>query len=77
MQAETGYQKEKPKKQIQTAVLLATGCIGKTLDDFGGKTYAAAIPGAVFKVLPSTGHVPQMETPELVIKAIEADVGTG
>ena len=45
MQAETGYQKEKPKKQIQTAVLLATGCIGKTLDDFGGKTYAAAIPG--------------------------------
>jgi pimeloyl-ACP methyl ester carboxylesterase len=42
-----------------------------------GEAYAAAIPGAVFKVLPSTGHVPQMETPELVIKAIEADVGTG
>jgi pimeloyl-ACP methyl ester carboxylesterase len=36
-----------------------------------GQAYASAIPGARFEVLPATGHLPQMETPELVIQAIE------
>jgi pimeloyl-ACP methyl ester carboxylesterase len=36
-----------------------------------GQAYAAAIHGARFAVLPATGHMPQMETPELVIQAIE------
>jgi pimeloyl-ACP methyl ester carboxylesterase len=35
-----------------------------------GRAYAASIPGARFKLLPRTGHMPQMETPELVLQAI-------
>ena len=37
--------------------------------------YAAAIPGARFVVLPETGHMPQLETPDQVIQAIREDLG--
>jgi pimeloyl-ACP methyl ester carboxylesterase len=35
-----------------------------------GQAYAAAIPGARFEVLSATGHMPQMETPDLVLQTI-------
>ena len=35
-----------------------------------GQTYAAAIRGARFEVLPATGHMPQMETPDLVLQTL-------
>jgi pimeloyl-ACP methyl ester carboxylesterase len=35
-----------------------------------GQAYAAAIDGARFEVLLATGHMPQMETPSLVLQAI-------
>ena len=35
-----------------------------------GKAYAGAIHSARFEVLPATGHMPQMETPDLVLKRI-------
>ena len=35
-----------------------------------GQAFAAAIDGARFAVLPATGHMPQMETPDLVLQAI-------
>jgi pimeloyl-ACP methyl ester carboxylesterase len=35
-----------------------------------GHAYAAGIHGARFVVLPATGHMPQMETPDLVLQTI-------
>jgi pimeloyl-ACP methyl ester carboxylesterase len=35
-----------------------------------GEAYAAAIRGARFEVLPATGHMPQMETPNFVLQRI-------
>jgi pimeloyl-ACP methyl ester carboxylesterase len=35
-----------------------------------GQAYAAAIHGARYEVIPATGHMPQMETPDLVLQAI-------
>lgn len=35
-----------------------------------GKAYAAAIPGARFTVLPESGHLPQVETPEALLAAL-------
>ena len=37
-----------------------------------GQAYAAAIRWARFEVLPATGHMPQMETPDLVLQTIWA-----
>jgi pimeloyl-ACP methyl ester carboxylesterase len=35
-----------------------------------GQAYAAAIHGARFELLTATGHMPQMETPDLVLQKI-------
>jgi pimeloyl-ACP methyl ester carboxylesterase len=32
-----------------------------------GKEYAAAIPGAAFRLVPGAGHLPQLENPEAVL----------
>ena len=42
-----------------------------------GRAYADAIRGARFYVLDDTGHMPQLETPDLVIEAITAELGAG
>jgi pimeloyl-ACP methyl ester carboxylesterase len=39
-----------------------------------GRAFAAAIPGARFEVLPGTGHLPQMETPDVLLEALKAFV---
>lgn len=40
-----------------------------------GKAYAAAIPMSTFTLLPRTGHLPQVETPEELLGAL-LDLGT-
>ncbi|CAG7646095.1 alpha/beta fold hydrolase [Actinacidiphila bryophytorum] len=40
-----------------------------------GKEFAAAIPAATFTLLPRTGHLPQVETPEDVLAALLTAVG--
>jgi pimeloyl-ACP methyl ester carboxylesterase len=55
---------------IAVPTLVLWGESDRIVEPAYGRAYAAAIPGARFEVLPGTGHVPQMETPELVIQAI-------
>ncbi|MEV7203538.1 alpha/beta fold hydrolase [Streptomyces griseoluteus] len=42
----------------------------RIVDPGYGKAYAAAIPGATFTLLPRTGHMPQVETPEELLDAV-------
>jgi pimeloyl-ACP methyl ester carboxylesterase len=42
-----------------------------------GRAYATAIPTARFQLLPATGHSPQLETPDQVIRAIWNSADTG
>jgi pimeloyl-ACP methyl ester carboxylesterase len=55
---------------VAIPTLVLWGASDRIVEPPYGQAYAAAIPGARFEVLPGTGHVPQMETPELVIQAI-------
>lgn len=40
-----------------------------------GQEYAAAIPGASFRLLPEAGHLPQLETPDATLKLIAGFLG--
>lgn len=42
----------------------------RIVDPAYGEAYAAAIPGATVTLLPRTGHLPQVETPEAVLEAL-------
>ncbi len=55
---------------ITVPTLLLWGESDQIVDPAYGQSYASAIPRASFEVLPATGHMPQMETPELVLQAI-------
>ena len=42
----------------------------RIVDPDYGKAYAAAIPLSTFTLLPRTGHLPQVETPEELLGAL-------
>jgi pimeloyl-ACP methyl ester carboxylesterase len=50
--------------------LVLWGASDQIADPEYGRAYAAAIHWARFQVLPATGHMPQLETPDLLLQAI-------
>jgi pimeloyl-ACP methyl ester carboxylesterase len=62
--------------KVTHPVLVAWGESDQVVDTEYGRAYAAAIPGARFELLPHTGHMPQVETPEQLLPVIWAFADT-
>ncbi|MEO5534186.1 MAG: alpha/beta hydrolase [Pseudolysinimonas sp.] len=56
--------------EIDVPTLVIWGEADRIVEPGYGRAYAAAIPGARFELLSGTGHVPQVETPELLLAAV-------
>jgi pimeloyl-ACP methyl ester carboxylesterase len=63
--------------RLELATLVLWGDSDRIADPGYGRAYADAIPHARFQLLPGTGHLPQLETPEQLMNAIwnRADSG--
>ena len=59
---------------ITTPTLVVWGDSDQMFDPDYGRAYAAAIPGAKFQLLTDTGHLPQLETPDQLLRAVSAFV---
>jgi pimeloyl-ACP methyl ester carboxylesterase len=51
-------------------VLVVWGEADRIGDPDYGRAYAAAIPGAQFRLLEQVGHLPQLESPDALIDAV-------
>jgi pimeloyl-ACP methyl ester carboxylesterase len=60
---------------ITVPTLVLWGESDQIVDADYGRAYAAAIPEARFQLLAATGHMPQLETPDLVLKAMGSSAG--
>jgi pimeloyl-ACP methyl ester carboxylesterase len=58
--------------QVSLPVCVLWGDSDRIVDPDYGRAFAAAIPGAEFRLLSGTGHVPQMESPDRLVGAIRA-----
>ena len=63
--------------RVDLATLVLWGDSDRIADPGYGRAYADAIPLARFQLLPGTGHMPQLETPEQLMDAIWNWTGTG
>jgi pimeloyl-ACP methyl ester carboxylesterase len=52
---------------VSAPVLVAWGEADRIVDTAYGRAFAAAIPGAEFRLLERTGHLPQIETPDALL----------
>jgi pimeloyl-ACP methyl ester carboxylesterase len=55
---------------VDAPTLVVWGEADRIGDPDFGRAFAAAIPGARFQLLTGTGHMPQIETPDLLIDAV-------
>ena len=60
---------------VTTPTLVVWGEADRIADPDFGRSFAAAIPGAEFTLLPRTGHLPQIETPDALADVVWAFVG--
>ena len=56
--------------RVQVPALVVWGDSDRIVDPDYGLAFAAAIPGAQFRVLAATGHVPQLESPAELLAAV-------
>lgn len=56
--------------QVTVPTRVIWGDSDRIADPGYGRAYAAAIPGAQFRLLPGSGHVPQIESPDRLLGAI-------
>jgi len=61
---------------LEIPTLVLWGESDRIVDAEYGRAYAAAIPKSRFQLLPDTGHAPQQETPDQVLRAIWASSGS-
>jgi pimeloyl-ACP methyl ester carboxylesterase len=62
--------------EMETPTLVLWGESDRIVDSEYGRAFAAAIPMAQFELLPATGHMPQIETPDSVLGAISDRANT-
>jgi pimeloyl-ACP methyl ester carboxylesterase len=60
---------------LDLATLVLWGDSDRIVDPDYGRAFAAAIPRARFQLLQDTGHMPQIETPDQLMKAIWDSAG--
>jgi pimeloyl-ACP methyl ester carboxylesterase len=56
--------------ELEIPVLVIWGASDGIVDPAVGRAYAEAIPISKFVLLVDTGHMPQLESPELVLDAL-------
>jgi pimeloyl-ACP methyl ester carboxylesterase len=56
--------------KIAHPTLVAWGESDQVVDADYGRAYAEAVPGAEFRLLRGTGHMPQTETPEQLLPVV-------
>lgn len=57
-------------QKVSVPVLVISGDSDRIVDPEYGRAYSSAIPGSKYDLLANTGHLPQIETPELLLDAI-------
>jgi pimeloyl-ACP methyl ester carboxylesterase len=56
---------------ITVPTLVVWGAADRIVPVEHGRAYAAAIPGAGFQLIDTAGHLPQLETPDLFLQALQ------